>query len=325
MFIVKVKMAFLCALGRLEVLVGQARSAVMCSASVSGTDTGGLVKDRGYTYLTGSSAKTAMILIHPIGVGLDRSYWNRFLRAYETNGPQLHVYAPDLRGCGEFKVQPQKVTVEEIANDLTGFVEDTIQKPVVIYTEGALAGAGLLLANQLGPDMLKGVILGTPPPLTFLSEGVNPISTRLAWAFFSSPLGLFLFNYVRRREFLKNFTKKNLFLEEVDDEWLDTLENAASDLGSRWAVFSFLASAWREDFRPLMRNIEAPVLLLMGNDSAIITKPKMNRAAEERIADYGKEFPNMQSVVIRGSNVLAYEYAEDTVKAIVPFIDELLA
>lgn len=62
--------------------------------------------------------------------------------------------------------------------------------------------------------------------------------------FFDSFIGSLFYQYARRRDFIKSFSIKELFGEEkdVDDEWLDMLEKAATNSMSRYAVFFF--SGW---------------------------------------------------------------------------------
>mmetsp|Transcript_10949 Transcript_10949/g.33577 ORF Transcript_10949/g.33577 Transcript_10949/m.33577 type:complete len:321 (-) Transcript_10949:1911-2873(-) len=273
-----------------------------------------------YSFCAGASSDVALLLVHPIGVGLSKSYWNRFMKSYDRSLPPVDAFAPDLKGCGGRSKPAQKVTIESIAEDLAGIVENTIKKPVIIYSEGALAGAAFELASRLEKNLVKGVVMGTPPPLDFFSKGINPLASRLAWLFFSSPLGIPLFYYVRRREFLRKFTEKNLFYGKADDEWLTDLEMDAQDITGRWAVYSFLAGEWRKDFRPLMKNIECPSLLLMGEKSLVISRSSDQDTVEGRIRDYARQIPNLDSKILSGCNVLAWEYAEETADAVIPFI-----
>ncbi len=42
----------------------------------------------------------ALILIHPIGVGLSGMFWQRFIKTWLAQNPGSLVYNPDLLGCG---------------------------------------------------------------------------------------------------------------------------------------------------------------------------------------------------------------------------------
>ncbi|NEO28660.1 MAG: alpha/beta hydrolase, partial [Kamptonema sp. SIO4C4] len=44
---------------------------------------------------------TPLILIHPIGVGLSRQFWQRFIKEWYNQGNTNPIYNPDLLGCGE--------------------------------------------------------------------------------------------------------------------------------------------------------------------------------------------------------------------------------
>ena len=65
----------------------------------------------------------------------------------------------------------------------------------------------------------------------------------MRWNFFSSPIGKVFYRYARRRKFLESFSKKQLFANgnQVDEEWLDTLEKGGSFL----FLFGMLEFSWR--------------------------------------------------------------------------------
>ncbi|KAJ8906016.1 hypothetical protein NDN08_002516 [Rhodosorus marinus] len=256
----------------------------------------GLVKEvQGSTPYTlcssGYNVDVALLLIHPIGVGLSRRYWRKFLGDYDGATSTVDVYAPDLIGCGENKKAKGRISLDMICDDLETFIEEEIKKPVILLSEGALAGATIELAARLEGRGLRGVILSTPPAIQFFSIGVNKAIATASWTFFSSPLGVLLFYYVRRREFLKNFTEKNLFTGKADEDWLDDLEGDAKDIRGRWAVFSFLASEWRKDFRPKMAQIESPTLMILGDQIKIISNSTFQDSVEKRFDNYGEALP----------------------------------
>jgi len=65
-------------------------------------------KDRRCVYDTvpGGNAP-ALLLIHPIGVGLSRAFWHPFIQAWESAGSPAPIYNLDLLGCGESAMAKQ--------------------------------------------------------------------------------------------------------------------------------------------------------------------------------------------------------------------------
>ncbi|HEY9846460.1 MAG TPA: alpha/beta fold hydrolase, partial [Candidatus Caenarcaniphilales bacterium] len=187
-----------------------------------------------------------LLLIHPIGVGLSRRFWDRFCREWLQTGQGNPIYNPDLLGCGESDLPHLAYNPQDWAEQLQHFIQTVIQKPVLLVVQGALLPVAVELvhwqANQPNNtnNWVQGLVLAGPPAWALITQGTPVWRHRSTWNFFDSPLGSIFYRYARRREFLRSFSVRQLFANEdgVDDEWLNNLEKGAANLESRHAVFS---------------------------------------------------------------------------------------
>jgi pimeloyl-ACP methyl ester carboxylesterase len=113
-----------------------------------------------------------------------------------------------------------------------------------------------------------------------------------------------------------------LFAEssQIDAQWLDTLEDGAVNLDSRYAVFSFLAGFWRENYENAIASISQPTLVVVGEKASSISRKGKSETPEERIAQYLKHLPRGQGRRISGRNVLPYESTDEFVEVAAEFV-----
>jgi pimeloyl-ACP methyl ester carboxylesterase len=273
-----------------------------------------------------------LLLIHPIGVGLSRRFWDRFCQSWFEMGQPNSLYLPDLLGCGESALPHIAYTPEDWAAQLQHFLQTVVQQPVVVVVQGALLPVAIALA-QLQPssntsdssNLVRGLILAGPPAWKVMTQATSPRQQKLSWNLFDSPLGNAFYRYARRREFLRSFSTKQLFADAdaVDAEWLDELIAGAKDPESRHAVFSFLAGFWRKDYEQAVAHLAQPTLVVIGSTASSISRSGQAETPEQRMADYLKWLPHAQGIQLAGRNVLPYESTTEFVEAIAPFIHSL--
>ncbi len=260
-----------------------------------------------------------LLLIHPLGVGLSRWFWHRFCTEYRRQGFRHTLYNPDLLGCGNCDKPTVAYSPDDWAGQLEYFIQTVIQRPVTVIAQGATFPIAIKLVERTkGQGWVRSLVLGGPPGWGLISTPTRSISQKLRWnLLFSGPVGAAFFRYARREAFLKSFSRRQLFDDEqsIDREWLDHLEEDAGDAAGRYAVFSFLAGFWREDYTESIESIQQPTLVLFGQEASGIDRISRADDAQRRLQDYLKHMPNSSGKLISGRNVLPYESTEEFVRA----------
>lgn len=186
---------------------------------------------------------TRLLLIHPIGVGLSSRFWDRFISCWQASDNTTALLAPDLSGCGGGEHPNQQLAPEDWAAALIDLLREHNNAPAVLVSQGASLPIALAVL-ETAPELVAGLVAISPPSWRILEEPFPKPQSQLLWRLlFQGPIGSWFYRYARRRAFLESFSVNNLFAnqEDVDAEWLDTLEQEAANMTTRWATFSFLA------------------------------------------------------------------------------------
>ncbi|MBW4556178.1 MAG: alpha/beta hydrolase [Trichormus sp. ATA11-4-KO1] len=265
-----------------------------------------------------------LLLIHPIGVGLSRQFWQRFRCEWYTAGHRNLIYNPDLLGCGESDMPHVAYTPKDWAEQLHYFLQTVVQKPVVVVVQGALLPVAIELV-QKELNLISGLILAGPPAWPVITKESSAWGQKLAWNVFDSPLGNAFYRYARTTKFLRSFSIRQLFASEnaVDAEWLNMLVAGAENPASRHAVFSFLAGFWRQNYSSYLASIQQPTLVVVGETASSISQEGKQETPDQRLADYLACLPQGRGIKLPGRNVLPYESTTEFVQAIAPFIREI--
>jgi len=265
-----------------------------------------------------------LLLLHPIGVGLSRRFWDRFCDVWVQSAQHNSIYNPDLLGCGESSMPHRPYRPEDWADQLLHFMQTVIQQPVILVVQGALLPVAIALNQKASSTQIRGLVLSGPPAWKVMTQPTPEWKQQLNWQLFDSPIGQGFFQYARSRRFLKSFSIRQLFAsaEDVDQNWLNMLIAGAENSASRHAVFSFLAGFWRRDWQDTIAHLSPPTLVVIGNIASSISRSGKSETPNERLQDYLKSLPNGQGIQIPGRNVLPYESTQAFVEAIVPFIQQ---
>jgi pimeloyl-ACP methyl ester carboxylesterase len=265
-----------------------------------------------------------LLLIHPIGVGLSRQFWQRFCREWYDKNHQNPIYNPDLLGCGESDMPPLAHKPINWAKQLQYFLQTVVKKPVIIVVQGALLPVAIELV-KLEKELIAGLVFSDPTSWPVITKNAPKWQQNLLWSIFTSPIGNAFFRYARTRKFLYSFSVEKLFAasENVDDEWLDMLEADAKNINGRYAVFAFLARFWQRDYSSDIAAIPYPTLLVMGQNSLGISKESKQESPDQRLAHYLNCVSQSQGIKITGKNVMPYESTQAFVEAVSPFIIKL--
>ncbi len=211
---------------------------------------------------------------------------------------------------------------EDWAKQLQFFIQNVIKKPVILVVQGALFPVAIELA-KLEPNFVKGLVLSGPPSWSLMTEAGKPLQQKLLWnLLFDAPLGNAFYRYARREQFVRSFSVRQLFgdAKDVDDEWLEMLKKGSENLASRYAVFSFLAGFWRQNYQEDLQNLKQPVFAVFGEKASGISQTGKTDNAEKRLDDYQNNLPNCQGAIAPGRNVMPYEATSEFVKTISSFI-----
>jgi pimeloyl-ACP methyl ester carboxylesterase len=265
-----------------------------------------------------------LMLIHPIGVGLSRQFWQRFCREWYNSGQRNSIYNPDLLGCGESDMPHLAYTPSDWAEQLQYFLQTVVQKPVIVVVQGALLPVAIALV-QKESNLISRLVLSGPPTWALMTNKPPEWQQKFIWNVLDSPFGSAFYRYARTPKFLRSFSTRQLFAYDnaVDAEWLNTLLAGAENPASRHAVFSFLAGFWRQDYTSSIASIGQPTLAVMGETASSISQKSKKETPDERLAEYLGCLPQGRGIKINGRNVLPYESTAEFVAAIAPFINEV--
>ncbi|MFN6569006.1 alpha/beta hydrolase [Dendronalium sp. ChiSLP03b] len=264
-----------------------------------------------------------LLLIHPIGVGLSRQFWQRFCGEWYTTDRRNPIYNPDLLGCGESDMPHVAYTPKDWAKQLHYFLQTVVQKPALVVVQGGLLPVALELV-QKEANLIAGLILVGPPAWAVTTKKLPEWQQKLLWNLLDSLFGNAFYRYARTRQFLQSFSTRQLFAsaDTVDAEWLNTLVKGAENIANRYAVFSFLAGFWRQDYSSYIASIKQPTLVVVGETASSISQEGKQETPDERLADYLAYLPQGRGIKLMGRNVLPYESTTEFVAAIAPFINE---
>jgi len=271
-----------------------------------------------------NSPTTPIVMVHPIGVGLSRKFWQRFIDEWLKQNPNSLIYNPDLLGCGDGDFPRIAYYPLDWAKQLQYFIRTVVEKPVTVVVQGASLPIAIELTRLIPAEEIERLVLSAPPAWRTMTDPAKPLQQKLLWnLLFDSPLGLgnLFYRYARRRQFLESFSSRQLFAspEQVDRQWLDELMAGAEDLDSRYAVFSFLAGFWRQDYARAIAKIQQPTLVVFGEQSSSISREGKSETVPERLAAYTSNLDRGEGTVIPGRNVLPYESTSEFVEAVSSF------
>jgi len=286
-----------------------------------------------------SSGTPALLLVHPIGVGLSRHFWQPFIQQCSQTGSPHTIYNLDLLGCGDSAMPQKSYKPQDWADQLAYFLETVVSESVVLVVQGALLPVAVKLMGMPAAAKVEGMVLSGPPAWPLMTTDKVDWKTDLAWGLFASPLGNAFYRYARRESFLRSFSERQLFenAQDVSARWLTMLHEGSRDMNGRYAVFSFLAGFWRQDYSSAIARIQQPVLVVMGEDATTIDRAvskqvdspdKSNKTTEskqKRLQDYLDHFPRAFGVSIAGRNVLPYESTVEFTQVVASFMAELEA
>jgi hypothetical protein len=216
----------------------------------------------------------AILLLHPIGVGISRWYYHRLIRQLHriTHWKQSTlVLVPDLLACGTATQTIPKsrglpcFLVPDWSQQLIQLmqkIDSDMHEPLewcIISNGGcvpiALATAALYLQGNTTNGTMANIILSSPPRLSSLLRESPPLrKVRNSYRFLSRVIGNVFWWYSLRNDgaFIRKFTETNLMADPmyIGDEWIPQCVSIAKSPKTKYSTFAFLAGALQYDCRP---------------------------------------------------------------------------
>ena len=230
----------------------------------------------------------AVLLIHPIGVGIGRWYYDRLMESLgkDAGGPntdetgRIVFIAPDLLGSGSASapiaadgtdmLEIPLLTVSDWSDQLQDLMasyeirSESKSRPIGRWTVVANGGCSPI-ALDVARSFVDGtapftsevtnVVLSSPPRLPFFLDSADVEKVKKSYRTLSGIAGRLFWWYALRGngKFIQRFSEKNLVgrPESLGDEWTRNCVAVAKLNGgrSRYSTFSFLAGSLQEGCR----------------------------------------------------------------------------
>ena len=112
-----------------------------------------------------------LVMIPPVGVGIDRKFYDRLHAAWAALGAPAAMHSIDLLGTGSAFPKPRRFYSPEIwADQLDAYIREQVKEPCVLVVQGGLLPSALEVWRRAGPKAIAGITLLSPPPLKFFSK-----------------------------------------------------------------------------------------------------------------------------------------------------------
>lgn len=238
-----------------------------------------------------SENTTAVILVHPIGVGIGKWYYDRLLQSLadeyvDVKQGRMVFLSPDLLGSytassssdsgQELKKFPL-LNITDWAEQLEQLMGEYEMKSCkegheisnwAIVANGGCAPIALKVAQSAEDNSapfekdLTNVVISSPPMLPFFLEGTDPKRVRKSYRTLSGIVGNAFWTYALRKEgkFIQTFSERNLVGDpaSLGNHWTPNCVTAARHLGgkSKYSTFAFLAGALQDGCKDSLNSLK---------------------------------------------------------------------
>jgi pimeloyl-ACP methyl ester carboxylesterase len=211
------------------------------------------------------SEKPPLLLVHGFGASTD--HWKKNIAGLQA---EFEVWAIDLLGFGRSTKADTQYSSDLWSNQLHDFIDQVIQRPVVI-AGNSIGGYAALLTNVLFPSQTRGAILlnpvggfsdvPTPPPTAMQKAMSNTMKLLLnqdwlSWLIFKSVQNK---NYIR-----KTLQKVYVNQTAVTDELVDDIYRPSCDPGAARTFARLFRSPRGESADSLLKKLQNPLFLIWG-------------------------------------------------------------
>ena len=111
-----------------------------------------------------------LLLIPPVGVGIDRKFYDRLQVQWAALGAPAAMHSIDLLGTGSATPKPARFYSPEVwAEQVDAYIREELKEPCVLVVQGGLLPSALEVWRRSGAKAIAGVSVLSPPPLSFFS------------------------------------------------------------------------------------------------------------------------------------------------------------
>jgi pimeloyl-ACP methyl ester carboxylesterase len=241
--------------------------------------------------------KPPLLLVHGFGASTD--HWKQNIAGLQA---EFEVWAIDLLGFGRSTKADTQYSADLWSNQLHDFIEQVIQRPVVI-AGNSIGGYTALATNVLFPSQTRGAILLNPvggfsdvpaPPPTAMQKAMSNTMKLLlnqdwiSWLIFKSVQNK---NYIR-----KTLQKVYVNQAQVTDELVDDIYRPSCDPGAATTFARLFRSPKGEPADALLKKLQQPLLIIWGENDPWIGD------ARTRGAKFEQFYPATQTAYINAGH-----------------------
>jgi hypothetical protein len=243
---------------------------------------------------------TGVLLIHPIGVGIGKWFYNRLIRQLQARYDQKssHSYivvVPDLVGSGSAcnptwngneMIKLPLFNVSDWSDQMVHIMTEVqTTKPEIqswcLVANGGCAPIALQVAKRSVENTstdavnVSQVIISSAPRLPFFLQSSDPAKVAKSYRTLCGILGKLFWWYACRNKgkFIQKFSEKNLVADpdNLGDSWTpNCVQTARLSKGkSRYSTFSFLAGALQDGCQvslKALKDTNVRIDIIMGRD-----------------------------------------------------------
>ncbi|KAK1736464.1 hypothetical protein QTG54_013064, partial [Skeletonema marinoi] len=259
-----------------------------------------------------SENTTAVMLVHPIGVGIGKWYYDRLLKSLaneDVQSSRLVFISADLLGSftasspiGSDSGQELKkfplLNITDWAEQLEHLMSEYERKSCkegheirnwAIVANGGCAPIALKVAQSAVEKSapfekdLTNVVISSPPRLPFFLEGTDPKRVQKSYRTLSGIAGKLFWKYALRKDgkFIQTFSERNLVGDpaSLGNHWTPNCVSAARHLGgkSKYSTFAFLAGALQDGCKDSLNSLKGTgvqIDFIRGADRKQTRRPK---------------------------------------------------
>jgi pimeloyl-ACP methyl ester carboxylesterase len=209
-----------------------------------------------------------VVLLHAFP--LSRAMWASQMDALQD---RYHVVAPDLRGFGGSKAFDEPPSLDQVADDVVGLLDEMKIKERFVLGGLSMGGYAALAFARRHPNRLRGLILADTKAEADDAEGKVNRERLIAFAAEHTA-----------RDVLEQMMPKLIAPETMSHhpEVVDTLRHIAVDQTPAAIIGALRAMRDRPDSTPVLATISVPVLVIVGEKDAI-TPPSLAESLASRI------------------------------------------